>query len=187
MINTETRQKNFDSDKKRVDKFEPEIKRLCGEIFIQTAPERIDCGEATDLLVLDIKPIKIACRIRTHEYWKRYPYEFTIRSSRPSNVDTELQKILCGAWCEYNFYGFADQKDEKLLAWFIGDLKVFRREWNKALWVKANKLNMPTIKWKERSNHDKSSKFFVFDIRLFPEEFIYFENDNYFKKRKEAP
>ena len=170
-INTETRPRNFQVDKERVDRFENEIKRICGEIFIDTSPCRIDCEEATDLLLLEIKPVRIACRVREYRYWLNYSNEFTIRASRPNRCETELQKIISG-WCDYNFYGFADETDTKLFSWFIGDLKVFRKEFNRALWIQNKKIEAPSIKWMERSNKDGSSKFLAFQLDSFPSDFI---------------
>lgn len=170
MTSTETKQRSFKTDKQRVDKFEPQIKQICGEVFINTAPEKIDCEQATDLLVLEIKPVTIACRVRTYEYYEKYRNQFTICNSRPSGNKCELQKILQG-WCDYNFYGFADPDDNYIIQWFIGDLKVFRYEFLRAM-AKEKKC----ISWGKRNNGDGSSDFCWFDLRTFPPEFIVAKN-----------
>ena len=158
----EMNQRNFETDKRRVDKFEPQIKRICGEVFIKTAPKKVDCKEATDLLVLDLNPIRIACRVRYYEDLFKYFNEFTMRVSRPSGVKTELEKILNG-WCGYNFYGFADKSDTYIKQWFIGDLSVFRDEYS------ALKLSG---KIEKRTNSDET-KFCAFKIKDLSEKFIY--------------
>ena len=159
----ETNQRNFENDKKRVDKFEPQIKSICGQVFIKTAPKRIDCEEATDLIVLEIDPIRIACRVRHHKFLNYYDDEFTIRYDRPSGAKTELEKILNG-WCDYNFYGFADKSDTYVEQWIIGDLNVFRDEYL------ALKLSGRVIK---RWNRDGSSELSAFKIKDLSNKFIY--------------
>ena len=164
---------DYEADKRRVDRFEEQIKRICASLFISTAPPVIDRTQATDLLVIQIKPVNIACRVRRHDYFRLgiYRYEFTIRTSRPSGAKTELEKILDG-WCDYNFYGFADAADEKIMAWIIGDLAVFRREWARAWEMKAKHLKERHISWREKKNADGSSEFCAFDWRTFPGDFM---------------
>lgn len=162
----------FDIEKRRVDRFETEIKRICGEVFINTAPIQVDTQEATDLLVLSLNPIRIACRVRRYSYYNLYRNEFTIRSKLGSGHKTELSKIIEG-WCDYNFYGFADQKDESLIDWMIGDLKVFRLEYMRALYVKSNGNRKGRIQWFEKKNIDKShNSFLSFKINSFPKHFV---------------
>lgn len=155
-------QRTFKKDKKRVDKFEPQIKSICGQVFIKTAPKRIDCEEATDLIVMELGIVSVACRVRYYEYLKKYKDEFTIRSDRPSGVQTELGKILDG-WCDYNFYGFADKDDEYIEQWFIGNLNVFRNEYL------ALKLAGRIMK---HANIDGSSRFDAFKIKDISDKFV---------------
>jgi len=105
-------------DKQRFDIFSTEIKRICGETFIETSSPVDDIHHATDLKVYQISPLNIACRIRGFEYFDRYNGEFTIRSSRISGSKTELEKIMSG-WGDYLFYGFSDKTGEKLVSWMI--------------------------------------------------------------------
>lgn len=158
---------SFKEDKRRVDIFEPVIKSICGRVFIGTADKEADCHEATDLLILEIKPIRIACRVRRFSYLNKYGDEFTIRAKRPNGNPTELEKILEGGWCDYNFYGFANEEDTKLQRWFIGDLRIFRREYFRYLQGK------PTIFTPiKNTNGDGSSDFEAYKIASLPDEFI---------------
>jgi hypothetical protein len=114
----------WQGDKKWSDKYVLEIKRHLGE-FLIGAPENIneDISHNTDLIVLELKAVRIACRVRKDKYREKYGHEFTIRSRRSTGIKTELAKIIEG-WGDYIFYGFADENS--LTQWFIGDLKAFR-------------------------------------------------------------
>jgi len=154
--------RNFKEDKLRVDKFEPQIKAICGQVFIKTAPKKVDCEEAADLIVLEINPIRIACRVRYNEFLENYGDEFTIRSDRPSGVKTELEKILEG-WCDYNFYAFADKTDTYIKQWIIGNLNIFRVEYTALMW--ANKIQT-RVTW-------DGTKFESFKINDLSDKFLY--------------
>jgi hypothetical protein len=106
--------------------FLPELKRIAGEHLIGEAPEEDDRERATDLIVLRLDAVRIACRVRRHEY-VGYADEFTLRSGRPSGKKTELRKIVAG-WGDYLLYGFAAADECRLAQWCLGDLSVFR-EW----------------------------------------------------------
>lgn len=154
--------RSFGVDKRRVDCFEPEIKRILGGVFIGTADLERDRTQATDLLVLSVRPVTIACRVRTAGYWERFGDEFTIRYERPNGCKSEFSKIVDG-WCEYGFYAFADASDERLAAWTLYDLKVFR----------ATLIRTPTlIKQSGIPNEDGSSTFLPFAWEDFPPEMV---------------
>lgn len=55
-------------DKHLEEKFAPQIKAIVGMLFIGRSDE-MDMEKATDLFVLNLHPIKIACRIRTESYY----------------------------------------------------------------------------------------------------------------------
>jgi hypothetical protein len=114
----------WERDKKWSDKYLSEIKRYLGE-FLIGEPENIkeDIKHNTDLTVLELKTVRIACRVRKDKYREKYGHEFTIRSHRSTGNKTELAKIIEG-WGDYIFYDFADESC--LTQWFIGDLKAFR-------------------------------------------------------------
>ena len=168
----ETRKLNFKKDwkedKEWVDLFEPKIKEICGRIFITTAPRRLDIEEATDLLVLEIKPLTIACRVRRHNYYFQFDNknEFTIRKTRPSGYKSEFAKI-CEGWGDYYFYAFSNgyENGSGFRLYTLFNLKVFRREWIFNNWKKH-------LRFKEMKNKDGSSNFYAFKIKPFPQDFI---------------
>ena len=149
------------NDKQWSDRYLSEIKRHLGEYLI-SEPENIKEDEThnTDLVVLELKAVRIACRIRKEKYREKYGHEFTIRSFRQSGNKTELAKIIEG-WGDYIFYGFAD--DEHLTQWFIGDLKAFRLWFNSE--IVRRKGGLPG---KEQSNPDGSSDFRAFEKNGIP-------------------
>ncbi|MDR1574143.1 MAG: hypothetical protein LBS24_07525, partial [Clostridiales Family XIII bacterium] len=112
-------------DKRWSDKFLPQIKRILGECLITEPPIEEDIERNTDLIVLRLDSVRIACRVRKHKYLARYGNEFTVRAGRPSGAKTELTKIIEG-FGDYFFYGFADENETELAKWLIGDLRAFR-------------------------------------------------------------
>lgn len=163
----ETKQTNFNSwkkDKAWSDKFIPQIKRVLGELFISESPEETDRDEATDLIVLEIRPFRIACRIRKAEFFDRYPNEFTIRSSRPSGQKTEIKKIIAG-WGDYYFYGFSNHMENDLLSYVVLDLNVFREH----ISLHQEKKH---LQFSRHKNMDNSSGFIAYALSSFPDDFI---------------
>lgn len=130
--------KSFETDSKLEYKFAKTIKSILGNQFI-IKDINLDLKEGTDFLVFRLEPIRVACRLRRFEYLK-YNSDFTIRWSRPSGVDTEYQKIIKG-FVDYILYGFIDQSEEKIVSYFIGDLKVFRDSGVKPFQIKPNNPN----------------------------------------------
>jgi len=116
---------DWHTDKRWSDRFLPEIKRILGETFIGEAPAEDDAVRNTDLIVLRLRELRFACRVRKHHYMERYRDEFTIRSGRTSGNKTELAKIAEG-WGDYLFYGFCDESEQRLAWWCIIDLNAFR-------------------------------------------------------------
>ena len=147
----------WEQDKAWSDKFLDEIKGILGRLLISASPAIEDKQHNTDLIVLKLESVRIACRVRKFKYFDSYSDELTIRSSRPG-ADTELRKIIEG-WGDYFFYGFADQEDSRLVKWIVVDLKKFR------LWFcrQLCKLQGKTP-GSERTNSDGSSKFLVFKV-----------------------
>lgn len=156
---------NWVKDKRWADRFLPGIKRILGEHLICAAPEEEDQHRNTDLIVLKLDAVRVACRIRTFDYYARYPLGFTIRSSRPSGVETELAKIIRG-WGDYLFYGFSDQAERNLAAWFLGDLDEFR------LWFTRRLQAGPPYPWEIKPNGDGSSTFHAFNRPALPPTFV---------------
>jgi hypothetical protein len=147
-------------------RFIPELKRICGEHLIGEAPYEEDAEHNTDLVVLKLEPVRIACRVRTYQYYERYPDEFTIRSDRPSGNKTELAKIVEG-WGDYILYGFCTEDESRLTAWTLGNLDVFRLWFNQ--YIVKHKGRLPGI---VQNNHDGSSSFRAFRINELPSGFV---------------
>ena len=123
----------WQEDKRWSDGLLPQVKRILGEYLIGEAAYEEDRDHNTDLIVLCIEPVRIACRIRRHGYLRRYPDQFTVRSGRPSGAKSELAKIMDG-WGDYMFYGFADPEETRLVSWVLLDLLEFRRWVNLRRW-----------------------------------------------------
>ena len=152
--------KPWEIDKRWSDRFLPEIKRHLGEHLIGEPPVEEDTERNTDLMVLKMDAVRISCRIRKHFYLEKYADEFTIRSGRPSNVETELTKIIRG-WGDYFFYGFCNENETHLAQWFIGDFKAFRI-WHSRCLVSG------IMPGNGLSNHDNSSTFRSFKVKDIP-------------------
>ena len=152
----------WESDKRWSDRFLPELKRILGEHLIGEPPVQEDMERNTDLIVLRMDAVRIACRVRKYDYLRRYPNEFTIRSGRPSGAKTEMAKIVEG-WGDFLIYGFSDSAERDLAAWTLIDLGALR------LWINrhmaTHKGNLPCT---FKPNVDKSSTFAAFDLRAAP-------------------
>lgn len=157
----------WQKDKRWSDRFIPEIKSILGVHLIGEPPVEEDAHRNTDLMVLKLDAVRVGCRVRKNNYLADYPDEFTIRSGRPSGVKTELTKIIEG-WGDYFFYGFCDEDEHRLAAWFLGDLKVFRL-WFAQQLARLPAGNLPGI---EKPNQDESSRFRAFNIASLPAEFV---------------
>ena len=140
------------------DRFLPEIKRIVGPRIIQTAPDMLDWHEATDLLTLDGKDLRIAARVRRHGYSNRFPHDFTIRTETASGVPTELSKIVNGKG-DWLFYGHADSASGNLESWYLIDLKAFR--------AALIRRGAQGLTWGNKHNSDGTC-FTWFDVRSFP-------------------
>jgi hypothetical protein len=157
--------RGWEKDKNWSDQFLTQIKGILGQTFIGAAPPEDDMEHNTDLIVFRMEPLRIACRIRRAKYFNRYGDEFTIRTSRPNGVKTELYKLI-EDWGNYFFYGFGDDAGN-LTWWSIGDLRVFRGWFNG--YIVRNKGNLPGI---EKTNTDGSSGFRAFKWKDLPSNFV---------------
>lgn len=142
----------------------PEVKRVLANYLIAEAPFEEDARHNTDLIVLKLDTVRVACRLRRHDYAERYGDEFTIRERRPSGVKTELSKVLEG-WGDYIFYGFANSDMTELAGWILGDLSVFRLWHHQELWQSRRPGN-------SQVNNDGSSSFRAYRIADLPTEFV---------------
>lgn len=144
------------------DQYLPEVKRQIGAHLLKVAPDDLDQQQATDLLMLDAKDMRVAVRIRRPGYHSRYPHEFTIRSKLPSGAPTELAKVVNGHG-DWMFYGHASEDGHGLENWWLIDLKAFR-----AGLIRQAQNGYP-IRHGDKTNPDGSA-FKWFDVRSFPAE-----------------
>ena len=150
----------YEEDKRQSDLYVPEIKSILGRYLVGVATTEQDQHEATDLIVLKVRQLRVACRVRNEKYLAKYGKQFTIRSERLlSGNKTELEKIKEG-WGDWFFYGFGDKV--RLLQWFIGDLRIFRQ------WL-STPFGKPLAK---KRNHDFTSDFQAFELEKMPAEFL---------------
>lgn len=141
------------ADKRWSDKFIQKLQMVAGLLITSPAPMIDDAFKNTDMIVLAARGVRIACRVRRYEFYKSYPYDFTIRSARDTGTKTELSKILEG-WGDYLIYGFSNQSETNLEAWRVIDLDAFRN--------KFQSLARSTL-----SNGD-GTHFLAFDVRKMP-------------------
>jgi hypothetical protein len=113
--------------------------------------------EATDLLVLRARDMRIGCRMRRSGFAGRYPFDFTIRSRRDSGAETELSKITEG-WGDWLFYGHAGDTHGAIERWMLVDLHAWRAQMIRSDRKAGKPKHMP--------NGD-GTYFAAFDIREF--------------------
>ena len=150
----------YQGDRNWSDRFLPTIRQIVGPLLITPAPLDLDQKEATDLIILTARDMRIACRIRRPGYADRYGHQFTMRSRRHvSGGKTEIQKIVDG-FGDWMFYGHAwDHAGPWLKRWMVIDL---------AVWRQQIKQRLESIDWEERRNRDQETSFVSFDVRSFP-------------------
>lgn len=156
--------KHWQRDKAWSDRFLPEIKQTLGLYLIGEPPIEEDAERNTDLMVLRMDAVRIACRVRQSKYVQQFGDEFTIRSSRPSGVKTELAKIIEG-WGDYFFYAMCQPDAVSLERWVLGDLRVFR-VWHSRQLV-LNKGQAPGQLCHNRDGSSSFRAYKVTDIRGF--------------------
>lgn len=160
----ETNKTNFKTDIDWTEQFLPQIKSILGVYLISKPPIEEDMERNTDLIVLKMDAVRIACRIRRHKYVEKYGHQFTVREGRPSGTKTELPKIIEG-WGNYFFYGFSDEAEFQLCSWILCDLNVFR------LWFNRS-LAKGCLPGNQMKNKDNSSWFRAFNVSDLPGEFL---------------
>ena len=151
---------HYDINRRWSDRFIPDIKRLIGSHLLSIAPDTMDFSQATDLVMLDARDMRIAARLRRPGYFERYPHQFTIRSRLPSLGETELQKIVNGHG-DWMFYGHVSDSQTHIEHWWLIDLRAFRA----ALIRHANGGHRVTMG--DQINPD-GTWFKWFDVRSFP-------------------
>lgn len=119
-------------------------------------------NQATDLMMLDARDMRVAARVRRPGNAQRYPYQFTIRSRLPSGTETELSKIVNGKG-DWLFYGHASAAQSNVVNWWLIDLNAFRGE------LIRQSTNGWPIHSGDQMNPD-GTWFKWVDIRSFPKE-----------------
>jgi hypothetical protein len=151
-------------DKRWSDRFFPEIKRILGEHLIGEASKEDDAEKNTDLIVLKLDAVRIACRVRRHKHLEKYGNEFTLRFRRPSGVKTEFDKVIEG-WGDYLFYSFCNETETILSHWILGNLNALR--------LHIHKTNQRGAKcWREFQNPDRSATLAAFRYAEIPDFII---------------
>ena len=140
-------------------KYLPHIKQIVGPLLLEEAPFELDTQEATDLLVLRARDMRIGCRMRRAGYAERYPWDFTLRSRASNGAKTELQKITEG-WGDWLFYGHAEHDEIPCIArWMVIDL---------AHWRAHMIRNSDSILMGTRPNKHDGTKLAWFNASSFP-------------------
>ena len=161
---------SFESDYKWQQKLLPHVIQHCGthlaRRIIGDAPAEEDKHRNTDLMVLNWNQVRIGVRLRTNSYYHDplYRNQFTIRASRELGT-TEYEKVIKG-FGDYFFYGFTNNRKAHIVAWFIGDLNVFRQY--RAEYLEKHGVEPGTVK----PNRDGSSEFRAFNVADLPESFV---------------
>lgn len=150
---------HYDINRQWSDRFLPQIKHIVGAHLLEAAPDPLDMLQATDLLMLDARDMRIAARVRRPGYASRYPHQITIRSGVPSGAETELSKIVNGKG-DWLFYGHSNAAQTAVESWYLIDLNAFR--------AGLIRYGYRRLHWGTKCNQD-GTRFTWFDIRSFPE------------------
>jgi hypothetical protein len=152
---------NYAADRAFSDVFLPTIRQIVGPLLLVPTSVEVDRNEATDLIVLKARDMRIACRIRKRGYAVSFSRQITIRAKRDSGRETEFAKMRSG-FADWMFYGHAGATAPDIDAWVIVDLDEFRRG--------LDRVAMSRLEWLdcagEISNGD-GSQFYWFDLRKF--------------------
>jgi hypothetical protein len=143
------------------DRFLPEIKMILGLYLIGEPPVEEDAERNTDLMVLKLDAVRIACRVRRNSYLKNYGHQFTIRYKTKNENKPEITKIMEG-WGNYFFYGFANEAGTELQKWFLGNLNAFRIYMNR-------RLALGKTAWNEVRDNPDGSGLAAFNVLEIPD------------------
>jgi len=159
---------SFRNDFEWAQRFMPDVKQHIGPLLLEEASLDRDQSEATDLIVLTARDMRIGVRIRRPGYAERYPNEFTIRAYRDSGAQTELGKIING-WGDWLFYGHAmDGASVRVCPWMVVDLKRLR-----SLWIRHPlREALADAKWCGRKSNGDGTHFVWFDVSRMPSDIL---------------
>lgn len=117
---------NWRENKQWSDAYMPAVRGIVGPLLLVDAPLELDTKEATDLVVLRARDMRIGVRVRREGYAERFPNQFTIRCKLDNGAPTELRKIIDG-WGDWLFYGHAHGEFD-IRPWWVIDLSAFRAQ-----------------------------------------------------------
>lgn len=157
----------YDIDRRWSDRFIPEIQQKVGPLLLMASPFEVDAKEASDLIVLKARDMRIAARVRRPGYAGKYRYQFTVRSRRNSGAKTEMRKLIEG-FADWMFYGHSDDDEKHLCQWMLIDLNV----WRAHLLERSYSAGWNTLVADAKSNTDNATQFMAFDVRNFPAEML---------------
>jgi hypothetical protein len=133
---------NYEMQRSWSDKFLPHIKNIVGPKLLCEAPLIEDWRHNTDLCVLQMRDLRIACRVRKSSYRIKWPYDITLRMTVKSGQPTEFHKVMDG-FGDQMFYGFAaDDDGDQVGSWVLGDLDALR-SWVTDQWVIYGRDHIP--------------------------------------------
>lgn len=154
----------YASDRSWADGYIPALRTIVGPLLLEEAPLDHDTQQATDLIVFTARDMRIGCRVRRPGYAERYPWQFTLRSTRENGVTTEISKIIDG-WGDWLVYAHAADDALPIISrWFVLDLAVFR----------ANLIRHDILRprrTREIANGD-GTRFIPYDVREFSPRFV---------------
>ena len=153
----------YASDRQWSDRFIPSLKQVVGPYLLVTSSFDQDTKQASDLVVLNVMPKQIACRVRRPGFYDKYGTQFTIRYERASGTETEFAKIAKG-FADWMLYAHAADNQGNLCFWVLLDLNVFRKIYREH---KAQ-----TVKSGVTPNQDGTTSFAWFDMTSFPPELV---------------
>jgi hypothetical protein len=150
----------YQQDRTWSDQMIPDIKRIVGPCLLEPTPLDLDVKEASDLIILRARDMRIAARVRRPGFAEKYPFEFTIRAHRDNGHATELAKIIDG-FGDWLFYGHATE-DGQIGLWHLIDLHAFR-----AAMIRHKRSDDVRLCFKFKDNRD-GTRFMAYDLRSFP-------------------
>lgn len=139
------------------EQFMPQVKQIVGPLLLEPASFELDTSEATDLIVMRARDMRIGVRIRKrwvgeHEQFK---WQFTMRSKNGASK-TELQKVTEG-FGDWLFYGFANEDTGEIFRWYVVNLDAWRTQM----------IRDKAIVFKGTTNNGDGTWFTWFDVRTF--------------------
>lgn len=107
---------SYEEDRGFSDFMMPTVQAIVGRYVLKPAPVDVDQKLATDLMLFRAEAMMIAARVRKAkgDYARRYPWEITIRSDRPTGARTEFAKVFEDGFGDWMFYGHQALADSDL-------------------------------------------------------------------------